>query len=163
MASEKEMIVGFATTGSLTAASLIMSIAAVTVAAVDRQNLDTQNDRITDLEARVPTLVNDGVDVSGSVSVIGDPPVTDGLTILPKLHFKSFIAGAGVDIESTDSTVVISNIQEITLETAPATEVDPISLVATSTLPNFPQTRNLIAGTGITLTLSGNDIIIALA
>ncbi len=162
MASEKEVTTGFAVTGSLTAAALILSIAAIALGVVDRQNLENENNRITDLESKVPILVNDGENVAGSVSIVGDPGVTDGLTILPKYHFKGLIAGPGIDIEPDDDVVTVSYIGEVILETAPATEADPVSLVATSSTANFPITRNLIAGSGVTLTLSGDDIIISI-
>lgn len=161
MASERDVTIGFAVTGSLVAAAIIMSVAALALAAVDKDNIDSEDTRISDLEARVPDLVNDGADVSGSVSIIGVPAVTDGTTILPKLHFKALIAGQGIDVEAGDNTVTIANIAEVTLEAAAATEVDPITLVATSSTPNFPQVRNLVAGAGVTLTVSGNDIIIS--
>ncbi len=162
MATEKELVTGFATTGSIGAAALVISIAAVTVAALNKNTTDAQNDTIATIEARVPSLINDASSVSAAVSIIGTVPVTDGLTIIPKLHFKGLIAGAGIDIAAGTNTITIANIQQISLATATATEADPISLVADTSAPNYPVTRNLIAGTGITLTLSGDDIIIAL-
>lgn len=162
MATEKEVTTGFAVTGSIAAASLVISIAAVATAAVNRNMVNSNEDRITTLEATVPTLVNDAANVPGAESIVGDPVVTDALTILPKLHLKGLIAGPGIDVAPGTNVVTISNIQEITLEAAAATEPDPVSVVADSSTANFPQVRNLIAGTGITLTLSGNDIIIGL-
>ena len=148
-----------AVTGTASAVSLILSIAAISVAA-SKSSVDVTSieNRLDALEDKVPVLFDDGAGVAGSVSLLGAVPVTSDNA----LHFKSLNSGAGIDISETKTTLTISSITDVTLTTATATGPNPVSIVSTASSSNFPQVRNLIAGAGISLTLSGNDIIIAL-
>ncbi len=160
MASDSTMVAGVI--GGIAAVSLAISVTAVSMAGVDRQTLADQAASIAILQGTVPGLVNDGTAVAGSVSLIGTTPVTDAYTILPLLHFKGLEAGTGISVTQAANTNIIANTLEVTLATATPTELMPVSLVATTSAANVPLTRNLVAGAGIALTLSGNDIIISL-
>ncbi len=161
-AKEREATIGMGVSTGLSSVSIILSVAAIALAATDHDLIITDQNNITDLQSKVPILVDDGANVAGSVSIIGDEVLTDPTTLLPKLHVKGLLAGAGIDIEASAATVTISNTAEVTLTAATPTETAPTSLVATTSTANFPVVRNLKAGAGIALTLSGNDIIISL-
>jgi hypothetical protein len=136
---------------------LSFGIAALALALENRNTVNTLQTDVNNLETVNPILVNDGSNVFDSVSIIGDPPVTDQGTSQPKLHFKSIAAGANISITDQTTNLLISNTLIITLNSNPSTAPNNFALPSASSNPNNPEVRRLVAGTGITITIDSED------
>ncbi len=147
--------------GSVAVLGAIFGISAFGIAMDNRHTINNMQIQLTDLDARTPILVNDGSLVSGNVSLFGNPQVTDSTSVAPQLHFKSVVAGDNISVTDNATYILITNTLNIVLAPASSSNVGVVSLVASTSLTNIPIVRNLIGGTGITLSLDGDDIIIS--
>jgi len=137
---------------------LSLGIAALAVTLENRNQLNTLQTDVDNLETVNPLLVNDGVNVSDSISLFGNPPTTNGGTSQPQFHFKSLTPGTNISLtNASDTNIVISNTLIFTLQSNPSTNPNAFSLPSASSSPNAPEVRKIIAGTGITITIDSED------
>jgi hypothetical protein len=148
-------VAALASIGAVGGVGLVLGIAALSVSLVDQNNINTLQTNVTTLQNTSPVLVNDGSNVSNSVSLLGVPPITGATTMQPQYHFKSLAPGNGIAVTDAVTSIVISNTLNVTLTSNTSTNVDAVSIVSPDSQPNLPIVRQLIAGTGIHFTLDG--------
>lgn len=156
----QDHVAGDIATGTVGALGLLCGIANFGWSGSLQSSINTLNSQVASLQATIPLPTDDSSDVVNSVSIVGNPPITARDTQSPLFHFNGLLAGPGVSIQDQgNGAIQISSTLQITLTPGSTDDVDAFSLVAPTSEPNFPRTVNLIAGDGIEITATGNDLI----
>jgi len=157
-----EHTAAFASIGTIAAVGAVFGITGFSLAIDSRNTISDLQTSITDLTARAYLLINDGALVSQNVSLFGTPPVTDQTTQQPKFHFKALVGGDNIAITDAVTYALITNTLFVNLAPATSSDPDAVSMVASSSSPNMPVVRNIRGGTGVTVTLDGDDVVISI-